>query len=66
MKDRFLFLYYLYTIHNKYKLSTVKRGQEVTKKSSLRIVFYQQSLSLLLPGGVTIKKGFVFTKYPIF
>lgn len=66
MKDRLLFPYYLYTIHNKYKLSTVKRGQEVTKKSSLRIVFYQQSLSLLLPGGVTINKGFVFTKYPIF
>lgn len=66
MKDRLLFPYYLYTIHNKYKLSTVKRGQEVTKKSSLRIVFYQQSLSLLLPGGVTINKGFVFTKHPIF
>ena len=66
MKDRFLFPYYLYTIHNNYKLSTVKRGQEVTKKSSVRIGFDQQSLSLLLPGGVTIKKGFVFTKYPIF
>lgn len=66
MKDRFLFPYYLYTLHNKYKLSTIKRGQEVTKKSSVRIVFYQQSLSLLLPGGVTINKGFVFTKYPIF
>ena len=66
MKDRFLFPYYLYTIHNKYKLSTIKRGQEVTKKSSVRIVFYQQSLSLLLPGGVTLNKGFVFTKYPIF
>ena len=66
MKDRFLFPYFLYTMHNKYKLSTVKRGQEVTKKSSVRIVFYQQSLSLLLPGGVTINKGFVFTKYPMF
>lgn len=66
MKDRFLFPYYLYTIHNKYKLSTVKRGQEVTKKSSVRIGFDQQSLSLLLPGGVTINKGFVFTKYPMF